>query len=320
MKEKILVTGGAGFIGSNLCENLLESGYEVISLDNFNDYYDPKIKENNIKKALSFSSYKLYKGDIRDFKVLYEIFDNNKIKKVIHLAAMAGVRNSLKDPIEYVDTDIKGTVNMLEFSRRYGIKKFIFASSSSVYGINKKIPFCEKDSVDLQVSPYATAKRCGELYCKMYSQIYNMSISCLRFFTVYGPRQRPEMAIHLFTKLIDEGKPVPVFGRLDMTRDYTFIDDIIQGIKGALTAEYDFEIFNLGNSNQITLEQLIETIENKLGKKAIIDKKSVQLGDVPRTCADILQSKQIIGYNPKVSFEEGIELFVSWYKNNKLKE
>ena len=309
--EKILVTGGSGFIGSNLCEKLLEEGYEVINLDNFNNYYDPKIKWNNIRKALKNENYSLYVGDIRDNGILEQITkENGKIEKIIHLAAMAGVRNSLKDPVEYVKVDIGGTVNMLEYARKQKIKKFIFASSSSVYGKNTKVPFSEDDPLEGQVSPYATAKRAGELYCRTYSGIYAMNINALRFFTVYGRRQRPEMAIHLFTKLINEEKPIPVFGDGSSQRDYTYIDDIVEGIYRAM--HYDrtgFEIFNLGNSKTIKLSELIKVIEKVIGKKAKIDRKGKQLGDVEITYASIEKAERLLGYDPETDIEKGIELF-----------
>ena len=250
--KKVLVTGGSGFIGSHLCERLLKEGYFVINLDNFNNYYDPKIKWRNIQEALKNENYALYVGDIRDNKILDQITaEQGKIDIVCHLAAMAGVRNSLQDPVEYVSVDIGGTVNILEFARRNEVEKFVFASSSSVYGKNSKVPFSEDDPLEGQVSPYATAKRAGELYCQTYSEIYNIPTVALRFFTVYGPRQRPEMAIHLFTRLIMEGKPIPVFGDGSTARDYSYIDDIIEGVYRAML--YDktkFEIFNLGNSKR----------------------------------------------------------------------
>lgn len=312
------MTGGAGFIGSHLCERLLKEGYFVINLDNFNNYYDPKIKWRNIQEALKSENYALYVGDIRDNKILDQISEEQgKIDIVCHLAAMAGVRSSLKDPVEYVSVDIGGTVNMLEFARRNGVEKFVFASSSSVYGKNSKVPFSEDDPLEGQVSPYATAKRAGELYCQTYSEIYNIPIVALRFFTVYGPRQRPEMAIHLFTRLIIEGKPIPVFGDGSTARDYTYIDDIIEGVYRAML--YDktkFEIFNLGNSKTVKLSELIAIIEQVTGKKAIIDRKPMQLGDVEITYANISKSKEMMLYSPVTSIEEGIWCFTESIEYN----
>lgn len=312
------MTGGAGFIGSHLCERLLKEGYFVINLDNFNNYYDPKIKWRNIQEALKSENYALYVGDIRDNKILDQINEEQgKIDIVCHLAAMAGVRNSLKDPVEYVSVDIGGTVNMLEFARRNGVEKFVFASSSSVYGKNSRVPFSEDDPLEGQVSPYATAKRAGELYCQTYSEIYNIPIVALRFFTVYGPRQRPEMAIHLFTRLIIEGKPIPVFGDGSTARDYTYIDDIIEGVyRATLYDKTRFEIFNLGNSKTVKLSEMIAIIEQVTGKKAIIDRKPMQLGDVEITYANISKSKEMMLYSPVTSIEEGIRCFADSIEYN----
>jgi len=317
--KKALVTGGSGFIGSHLCERLLKEGYFVINLDNFNNYYDPKIKWRNIQEALKNENYALYVGDIRDNKILDQITEEQgKIDIVCHLAAMAGVRNSLKDPVEYVSVDIGGTVNMLEFARRNEVGKFVFASSSSVYGKNSKVPFSEDDPLEGQVSPYATAKRAGELYCQTYSDIYKIPVVTLRFFTVYGPRQRPEMAIHLFTRLIIEGKPIPVFGDGSTARDYTYIDDIIEGVYRAIL--YDkarFEIFNLGNSKTVKLSELIEIIEEVTAKKAIIDRKPMQLGDVEITFANIKKGNSLLSYRPESEINRGVCEFFDWFEKNR---
>ncbi|MFW6121732.1 MAG: NAD-dependent epimerase/dehydratase family protein [Petrotogales bacterium] len=312
--KKLLVTGGSGFIGSHLCEKLLKERYQVINLDNFNNYYDPKIKWRNIQNALKNENYSLYVGDIRDNKILEQIKEEQgKIDIICHVAAMAGVRNSLKDPVDYVSVDIGGTVNMLEFAKKNEVEKFVFASSSSVYGKNSKVPFSEDDPLEGQVSPYATAKRAGELYCQTYSDIYNIPTVVLRFFTVYGPRQRPEMAIHLFTRLIVEDKPIPVFGDGSTARDYTYIDDIIDGVyKAMLYSKTNFEIFNLGNSETIKLHELIKIIEKTLGKKAKKDRKPMQLGDVEITYADIEKAKGLIDYNPITKIEKGIISFNKW--------
>lgn len=311
----ILVTGGAGFIGSHLAEKLLEHGHKVINLDNFNDFYDPIIKRKNIFKASLSPRYTLVEGDIRDESLLHHIFATFKIDTVVHIAALPGVRKSIENPLEYVDVDIKGTVNLLELSRIHNIKKFIYASTSSVYGLNP-IPFKVEDNINSPVSPYAAAKQAGELFCRTYHALYGLPIVCLRFFTVYGPRQRPEMAIHYFTRTIDEGELISVFGDGSSSRDYTYIDDIIKGIVASLYLDCEFEIFNLGNSNPTKLSYLIELIEKNLGKDAYRIYMGMQSGDVEHTYADIKKSKVMLGYEPSVSIEEGIERFIDWYKRN----
>lgn len=311
--KTVLVTGGAGFIGSNLCERLLELGYMVINLDNFNDYYNPLIKVKNIRKAVDNINYKVIDGDIQDKNLLLAIFNLYSVDIIIHLAALAGVRKSINNPFEYIDIDIKGTVNLLEFARRYNIKKFIFASSSSVYGDNA-LPFKETDTVISQISPYAAAKQSGELFCSTYNKLYGIPIVCLRFFTVYGPRQRPEMAIHNFTKLISEGKAITIFGNGTTSRDYTYVDDTIDGIITSINFDCSFEIFNLGNSNPTNINYLVNLIEENLGKKALIDYALIQPGDVTHTFADISKAQRLLKYTPKVSIEKGIEEFIKWYK------
>lgn len=309
----VLVTGGAGFIGSHLCEKLLLLGHDVINIDNFNSYYDPLLKRRNCIEAQTKQNYKLVEGDIRDKVFLGQVFKKYKIDTIIHLAALAGVRKSIENTLEYVDVDIKGTVNLLEFSKMYNIKKFIFASSSSVYGFNDT-PFKEEDSVISQASPYAVAKLSGELFCRNYNKLYGIPIVCLRFFTVYGPRQRPEMAIHYFTRCIEEGKKVTIFGNGKSSRDYTYIEDIIQGIIASIQVESSFDIFNLGGSEPIALNDLIYVIEKKLGKTARKVYLGNQQGDVEHTYADITKAKNQLGYNPKVRLEEGIERFIHWYR------
>jgi len=315
--KTILVTGGAGFIGSNLCDTLLTEGWKVINIDNFNDFYNPLIKWNNIKNSLTNKNYKLYVGDIRDRRLLEQVFKENKIDYVVHLAALAGVRTSLLNPLDYVDVDIGGTVNLLEVSKDFSIRKFIFGSSSSVYGLSKEIPFVEGAVPDLQISPYAVAKRAAELYCSSYSYLYGISIGVLRFFTVYGPRQRPEMAIHKFTRLIDKGDKVPIFGDGRSKRDYTYVGDIVDGIIKAIIADYNFEIFNLGGGHLIELLDLVTIISKKLGKKADIEFLPEQKGDVPLTFADISKAKNMLGYNPSTNIEEGIDKFLDWYLKEK---
>ena len=314
--KRVLVTGGAGFIGSHVCDRLLRQGYEVINLDCFNPFYDPKRKWKNIQTALDHPRYRLYVGDIRDKRVLEQIAqEQGGIDIICHLAAMAGVRQSLKDPMEYVSVDIGGTVSMLEFARAHHVGRFVFASSSSVYGKNGKIPFCEDDPLEGQVSPYATAKRAGELYCQTYSEIYGIPTVALRFFTVYGPRQRPEMAIHFFTRQLCEGKPIPVFGDGTTARDYTYIDDVVNGIENAMAYDHpEYAVFNLGNNHTIPLHELIGLLEQSTGKKAMIDHQPMQLGDVEMTCADIQKSTQLLGYRPSVDIETGIERFVAWFR------
>jgi len=309
----ILVTGGAGFIGSHLCEKLLEDGHEVINLDNFNDFYDPRIKKRNIQNALSNPRYTLIEGDIRDEKLLNDIFSTNGIDMIVHLAALAGVRKSISNPLEYIDVDIKGTVSLLENTRKYKVKKFVYASTSSVYGLNPT-PFKETDKIYSPVSPYAAAKEAGELFCRTYHLLYGTPIVCLRFFTVYGPRQRPEMAIHYFTRSIDEGKDISIFGDGSSSRDYTYIDDIVNGIAAAIDLKCEFEVFNLGNSNPTMLNDLVELIEKKLGKPACRLYLGNQSGDVEHTYADISKARAMLGYNPSVPIEEGIERFVDWYR------
>jgi UDP-glucuronate 4-epimerase len=312
--KNILVTGGSGFIGSNLCEKLLQQGQKIINIDNFNDYYDPLVKRNNISKAILNLGYTLIEGDILDTKLLDNIFKSFDIDKVVHLAAIAGVRNSINNPINYVDVDIKGTVNLLEMCRKYNITKFIFASSSSVYGASK-LPFKEDDSLTNQVSPYAASKYCGEVFCRTYNILYGMPIICLRFFTVYGPRQRPDMAIYKFTDLIDRDMEITVYGDGSSSMDYTYIDDITDGIVSSLELDCSFEIFNLGSSDPIKITELIKIIEEKLGKKAKIKFSDMQTGDVWHTYADITKSGTVLGYAPKTEISEGIGKFIDWYRN-----
>jgi UDP-glucuronate 4-epimerase len=311
----ILVTGGAGFIGSHLTEKLLEYGDKVINLDNFNDFYDPLIKRKNIIRAELSPRYILVEGDIRDKTLLNHIFTAFKIDTVVHIAALAGVRKSIENPLEYVDVDIMGTVNLLEQSRIHKVKKFIYASTSSVYGLNP-IPFKEADNITSPISPYAAAKQAGELFCRTYHNLYDIPMVCLRFFTVYGPRQRPEMAIHYFVRMIDEEKEIPIFGDGSSSRDYTYVDDIVKGIVASIHLNCEFEIFNLGNSNPIRLNNLIDLIEKELGKNAYRIYLRMQSGDVEHTLADINKSKAILGYEPAVSIEEGIKKFVDWYQKS----
>jgi UDP-glucuronate 4-epimerase len=313
MQNNILVTGGAGFIGSHLSGALLKKGNYVICVDNFNDYYNPKSKENNIKQYINNRNFKLYREDITDFKGLKRIFDENKIEGIIHLAARVGVRPSIKDPFIYEQVNLNGTLNLLELAKEYGIRKFIFGSSSSVYGGNKKIPFSEEDRVDNQISPYGFSKRAGELLCRTYHKLYRIKIVCLRFFTVYGPRGRPDMAIYKFTKLINDDKEIQVYGDGTSKRDYTFVSDVIKGIISSLEKDIEFDIINLGDSNPVKLNYIISLIEKNLGKKAKIKFADKQVGDMELTFADISKARKLLEYNPSIKIEEGIKKFVNWF-------
>ena len=314
-----LVTGGAGFIGSTLVDSLLKDNNKVVVIDNFCSFYDKSLKEKNIESASKNSNYKLYSIDIRNRDSLKEVFDNNKIDCVIHLAAMAGVRPSLQNPILYQEVNYIGTGNILEEMKEHNINNLVFASSSSVYGNCKEIPFKEDMIVDNCISVYASTKKAGEVLTYTYHDLYNMNIMVLRFFTVYGPRQRPDLAISKFTKLILEKKEIPMYGDGDTSRDYTYIDDIVGGIKKSINYLENnnnvYEILNLGSSNPISLKEMIETIKNELNIEPKINKLDKQKGDVERTYADITKAKELIGYEPKTSFKEGIEKYVNWYKS-----
>lgn len=311
----VLVTGGAGFIGSHVCDALLEKGDRVICIDNFNDYYDPQIKEKNVEHNLNNQLFKLYKADITDIEKLREIFQENNIEIVCHLAARAGVRPSIKQPDLYTKVNVNGTLNLLELAKEFKIKNFIFGSSSSVYGNNKKTPFSESDNVDNPISPYAATKKAGELLCHTYHHLHGMNITCLRFFTVYGPRGRPDMAPFIFTKNIDQGKEINVFGDGTSKRDYTFVKDIVAGIIAAIDKPLGYEIINIGNSKTVELNYFISIIESILGKKAAINRMPMQPGDVEITYADITKAEKLLGYNPKTNIEQGMKEFIEWYKN-----
>lgn len=315
----ILVTGAAGFIGSHVCEHFIKLGHSVIGLDNFDSFYPIEFKAQNLEDLNKSTRFQFYEADIRDKKGLDDIFRDANIEVVIHLAAKAGVRPSIESIEEYYDVNVNGTVNLLESMRKNGVKKMLFASSSSIYGNNGKVPFSETDPVDNPISPYASTKKSGELLCHVYHHLYNFDITCLRFFTVFGPRQRPDLAIHKFTRLIEEEKPIPFYGDGSTSRDYTYIADIVDGINCAINHLKGYQIFNLGESTVITLNQLVRTIENTLNKKAILNKQPMQPGDVNKTYADISRAKSEIGYNPKFDFETGIKEFVEWYENFKLK-
>lgn len=310
---KLLVTGGAGFIGSHLIERLIIDNHKVWCLDNFNDYYSPLIKWQNIESAKHSPNFYLIEGDILDEQLLKQVFTDNTFDVIVHLAARAGVRPSVEQPKLYQEVNVRGTMNLLEMAKEFNIKQFIFASSSSVYGNNKKIPFNENDFVDNPISPYAATKRACELLTYTYHSLYNISVSCLRFFTVYGPRQRPDMAIHKFTKLIDQNKPVTIYGNGTAKRDFTFISDIIDGVIKAIIKCNGYNIYNLGESKVIQLMELVKIIENKLNKKAKIVKYPPQPGDVPITYADINKAQKELDYNPSINIEKGISMFIEWY-------
>jgi UDP-glucuronate 4-epimerase len=314
--KNILITGGGGFIGSHLVDRLLAEGnWRITVVDDFNDFYDPTIKRANVGAHLSNPDYKLVEADIRQPAALAQVFDGTAFDCIVHLAARAGVRPSLKEPRLYVETNINGTLNLLELARARGVKQFVFGSSSSVYGMNAKVPFSEDDPIFNPISPYAATKAAGELICHSYAHLYVLRIVCLRFFTVYGARQRPDLAIHKFAKLISEGNPIPVFGDGTTRRDYTYIDDIIAGVRAAM--DYDqskYEVINLGESRTVELRELISLLEQALGRKAQIDRQPLQPGDVPQTFADIQKARTLLGYDPQTQIEEGILRFVAWWK------
>ena len=313
-----LITGGAGFIGSSLADDLLERNNRVVVIDNFCDFYDPQIKENNIKNALKNDNYKLYRGDIRDKELLNKIFSENNIEVVVHLAAMAGVRPSIENPVLYQEVNCLGTQNILECMKEKRIMNLVMASSSSVYGNSKTVPFKESDIVDFAISPYAATKKANEVMTHVYHKLYNMNVIMLRFFTVYGPRQRPDLAINKFTRLMLEGKKIPMFGDGSTSRDYTYIGDIVDGIERSvnycLNNSNVYEILNLGNSSPVSLKKMINIIGKCLNVVPDIEELPMQPGDVDRTFACIDKAKDMIGYNPQTPFEEGIKKFVKWYR------
>lgn len=336
---KYLVTGGSGFIGSHLVEHLIKNGHSVINIDNFDNFYDYRIKIKNtldsIANSTEFdfknknedienlvqiskqSNYQLYYQDIRDLDGLEKIFSSHKIDLVIHLAALAGVRPSIERPLEYEEVNIRGTMNLWELCKKHDIKKFVCASSSSVYGNNEKIPFSEEDNVDRPISPYAATKKCGEIMGHVYHHLYHIDMIQLRFFTVYGPKQRPDLAIHKFTNLIHEQKEIPFYGDGTTARDYTFVDDIIDGISKSITylETHDkvYEILNLGESQVIDLKTMLGTIENEMSEKAKLKNRPMQPGDVTKTNADISKARQLIGYQPTTNFQNGIKKFMEWF-------
>ncbi|MBA2645495.1 MAG: SDR family NAD(P)-dependent oxidoreductase [Pyrinomonadaceae bacterium] len=314
--RNILVTGGAGFIGSHLVERLLaENQWRVTVVDDFNDFYAPAVKHANVAPYIGRDDFQLIEADIRERPALDEVFAENRFDVIVHLAARAGVRPSLDEPVLYAETNINGTLNLLELARIHQVKQFVFGSSSSVYGINAKVPFSEDDPIRQPISPYAATKAAGEMLCHTYAHLYGIRSVCLRFFTVYGARQRPDLAIHKFARLISDGRAIPVFGDGTTRRDYTYVDDIIAGVRAAIDYQGSmYEVINLGESRTVELRELIELLERELGRNAVIDRQPVQPGDVPQTFADIAKARQLLGYNPQTPIEEGIHRFVAWYR------
>ena len=313
-----LITGGAGFIGSTIAQRLLENGEKVIIIDNFNDFYNPELKKDNVKPFLENPNFEIYETDIRDVDELAKIFDENKIDIIIHLAAMAGVRPSIENPMLYQDVNGMGTQNVLEQAKAHGVKKLVMASSSSVYGNCKEVPFREDMIVDFAISPYAATKKANEVMAHVYHKLYSMNIIMLRFFTVYGPKQRPDLAINKFTRMMLNGEEITMYGDGTTSRDYTYVDDIVDGVIRSCNYvdrnEDVYEIINLGSNNPISLKDMIMTIGKVLGVEPKIKQMPMQPGDVDRTYADISKARKLLGYEPKMTFEEGIRKFVEWRK------
>lgn len=313
--KSVLITGGAGFIGSHLSESLLTDGYRVSVIDNFDPYYDRQHKERNLSILKAFPDFRFVEADIRNAEALEVLFAADPPEIIVHLAAKAGVRPSVKKPLVFQEVNVTGTQNLLETARKFGVKQFVFASSSSVYGVNPNVPWRESDYVLQPISPYASTKVSGELMGHVYSKLYGIRFLAVRLFTVYGPRQRPDLAIHKFIGRMLRGEKIPVFGDGSTRRDYTFVGDIVAGIR--LAMQYDqspYEIFNLGNNHTVSLAEMIETLEKTLGIKAGIDRQPMQPGDVPQTYADLEKSRRLLGYAPKTSFPEGVAAFAEWYK------
>ena len=311
----LLITGGAGFIGSHVADRRLGHGDRVVVLDDFNDYYDPRRKRANVAAHLNSPRYRLVEGDIRDRALVLRLFAEERFDAVVHLAARAGVRPSLAQPVLYEEVNCVATLHLLEAAIAHGKPRFVFASSSSVYGINSKLPFAEDDPIERPISPYATTKRAGELHVFSTHHLYGLKAACLRFFTVYGPRQRPEMAIARFIRCLEAGEPIPVFGDGGSRRDYTYIDDIADGVEAALEADFDFEILNLGSSHPITLAELVTALEDATGKRARVERGAEQPGDVPVTFASVEKAQRILGFRPRVGLAEGLRRSVDWYRS-----
>ena len=310
-----LVTGGAGFIGSHVCERLLLDGHSVWALDNLDPFYDPQLKRRNIGQIQALAKpFEFVLGDITDRATLDELFSSVRFDQIIHLAARAGVRPSLEAPAAYQRVNVEGTTHLLEAARSHGVKKIVLASSSSVYGVNAKVPFAESDPIFHPISPYAASKLACEALGHVYHHVYGLDVVMLRFFTVYGPRQRPDLAIHKFARLMREGRPIPVFGDGSTARDYTFISDILDGLMACTRQEFGYEVLNLGESQTVKLNRLIELLEEALGTRAILERQPLQPGDVPLTCADISKARKRLEYTPRIGIEQGIPMFIEWFK------
>ncbi len=314
---EVLVTGGAGFIGSQLVARLLDRGDGVVVFDNFNDFYDPAVKERNVASLAGRKGFDLVRGDLRERAAVDACFGKRPFDAVVHLAAMAGVRPSVKDPVLYDQVNCVGTLHLLEALRRRPATRFVFGSSSSVYGANEKVPFSETDPLDRMLSPYAVSKRAGELYASCFHSLYGIPTACLRFFTVYGPRQRPEMAIAKFAALIERGEEIPVFGDGSTRRDYTYIDDILDGVVRALDRCAGFEIYNLGESRTIELGALVALLGETLGKTPRVRRLPPEPGDVPVTYADVTKARARLGYEPSTPIEEGVRRYVEWLRRSR---
>jgi UDP-glucuronate 4-epimerase len=318
--KRILLTGGAGFIGSHVAEALIRRGMKLSIVDNLDNFYAPGRKRLNLEEIRNAGSYEFFEADVRVMDGLRKVAERVQPEIVIHLAARAGVRPSIEQPALYESVNVGGTVNLLEIARQFKVQRLIFGSSSSVYGITNSVPFCEADLKTRPISPYAATKLAAESMCYTYTHLYGLTAICLRFFTVYGPRQRPDLAIHKFTALIESGKPIPVYGDGSMGRDYTYVDDIVAGVVASLGYTPDpklsFEIFNLGNSHPVRLRELIAQLEAATGKKAVQERLPVQPGDVPITWANIDKAKRLLGYSPQTSMEQGLRNFVAWYRSS----
>jgi len=311
----VLVTGAAGFIGSHVSEALLARGWRVTGLDSFDHFYDPEMKRRNLRLCLTRQEFVLVEGDIRDAAAVDRCLQAG-VDAVVHLAALAGVRPSIERPREYQDVNVNGTCCLLEGARKYGVPRFVFASSSSIYGNNPKVPFSETDNVDFPISPYAASKKAGELLCHTYHHLFRIGVTCLRFFTVYGPRQRPDLAIRKFARLIELGRPITVFGDGDSMRDYTYIDDVVAGVLAAVERCRGYQLYNLGNSAPVLLRDLVAAIEEALGKKAVVHYLPEQPGDVERTFAEVSRARADLGFEPKTTLKEGLRKFVAWLRDD----
>lgn len=314
----VLVTGAAGFIGSHVVARFLRDGHRVVGLDSFDGFYDPAIKEANVRDSVPHRGFRLVRGDIRNPATLEAAFDGDQVDTIIHLAARAGVRPSIEDPALYTSVNLEGTTHLLEAARRRGVRRFLFGSSSSVYGNNRKVPFAEDDAVDYPISPYAATKRSGELIAHTYHHLFDMDVACLRFFTVFGPRQRPDLAIHKFTRLMAEGHEIEMYGDGSSARDYTYVDDIVEGIVRAADRVRGFRIWNLGGSEPLPLTELVERIAASLGVVPRVRRLPQQPGDVERTWADVSRAGRELGWRPQVSFDQGLTAFVRWFRESRL--